>query len=130
MPWDPMRDLLTMQERLETLFGHASSGWVPPVDLAELDDRYVVTVELPGMIREAVTVEFQDQVLSIRGERRGPSECPERYQQLERGQGHFARSFRFAIAVAGDKISADLVNGVLIVVLPKLSESRQIPLSS
>ena len=35
MPWDPMRDLLTMQERLESLFGRAAPGWVPPVDLCE-----------------------------------------------------------------------------------------------
>ena len=70
MPWDPMRDLLTMQERLESLFGQASAGWVPPVDLAELDDRYILTVELPGMTREEVNLQFHDQVLTLHGTRR------------------------------------------------------------
>jgi HSP20 family protein len=124
MPWDPMRDLLTMQERLESLFGHAATGWVPPVDLAELDDKYVLTVELPGLKRDAITVDFQEQVLTIRGERCGGDDCTERYQQLERGQGPFSRSFRFGLPVAADKIAADLVDGVLIIVLPKTEPHR------
>src|SRR4051812_11012805 len=100
MPWDPVRDLLTMQERLESLFGHASPGWVPAVDLAEFDDHYLVTVELPGLSRGDVTIDYQDQVITIRGER--PAKVPngERYHQLERGQGPFSRSFRFGAAVA------------------------------
>ena len=71
MPWDPMRDLLTMQERLESLFGQATPGWVPPVDLAELDDRYVLTVELPGLTRADVQIDYHDQVLTIRGDAAG-----------------------------------------------------------
>ena len=51
MAWDPVRDLLSMQERLESLFGRATAAWAPPVDLVELADRYVVTVELPGFSR-------------------------------------------------------------------------------
>ena len=119
MPWDPMRDLLTMQERLESLFGQATPGWVPPVDLAELEDRYVLTVELPGLARADVQVDYRDQVLTIRGERPGDACCPERYQQFERGHGPFTRSFRFAAAIADDRITADLVDGVLTVVAPK-----------
>jgi HSP20 family protein len=130
MPWDPMRDLLTMQERLESLFGHATPGWVPPVDLAEFDDRYVVAVELPGMARADVQIELQGQVLTIRGERPADDCCPERYQQFERGHGPFTRSFRFALAVAEDRITADLVNGVLTIVLPKAAEARRIDIGS
>ena len=95
-----MRDLLTMQERLESLFGRATPGWVPPVDLAEFDDRYVLTVELPGLTREDVHLDFADGTLTVRGQRPGQGCCPERYQQLERGQGQFSRSFRFAHPVA------------------------------
>jgi HSP20 family protein len=130
MPWDPVRDLLTMQERLESLFGQAAPGWVPPVDLAELDDRYILTVELPGMHRNDVTIQFNDQLLTLRGERRCSSPSPERYQQLERGQGPFSRSFRFATAVAGDRVTATLVDGILSVVVPKLLEGRRIPVGS
>ena len=92
-----MRDLLTMQERLESLFGRATPGWVPPVDLAEQADRYVLTIELPGLRREDIQLDFDDDTLTIRGQRPGQACCPERYQQLERGQGQFSRSFRFAV---------------------------------
>jgi HSP20 family protein len=126
MPWDPVRDLLTMQERLESLFGHASPGWLPPVDLAELDDRYVVTVELPGLSRSDVTIDFLDQAITIRGARPSPASCPERYHQLERGQGPFSRSFRFAEPVAGDRITADLRDGVLTIVVPKKEDRHEI----
>jgi HSP20 family protein len=121
MPWDPMRDLLTMQERLESLFGRATPGWVPPVDLAEWDERYVLTVELPGMTRDDVHLDYADGTLTVRGLRPGQGCCPERYQQLERGQGQFSRSFRFAHPVHGDGITADLADGVLTVVVPKAS---------
>ena len=114
-----MRDLLTMQERLESLFGRATPGWVPPVDLVELSDRYLLSVELPGLRRDDVHLDFSDGLLTVRGERPGQSCCPERYQQLERGQGQFSRSFRFSVPVASGDISADLVDGVLTINVPK-----------
>lgn len=120
MPWDPVRDLLTMQERLESLFGQARPGWVPPADLCELPDRYVLTVELPGLRREDVQLECGNNMLVLRGQRPGHDCCPERYQQLERGQGQFSRAFRFAQPIASAQISADLVDGVLTVLVPKL----------
>ena len=119
MPWDPVRDLLTMQERLESLFGRASPGWVPPVDLSEDDDRYLLTVEVSGLNRDDVRIEFTDGTLTIRGGRPSQACCPERYQQLERGQGQFSRSFRFAVPVDSDRIMADLKVGVLSVTVPK-----------
>src|SRR5690348_11106014 len=125
MPWDPTRDLLTMQERLESLFGRATTGWIPPVDLVELDDRYTLTIELPGLSREDVQLDFADQVVSVRGSRPSPPCCPARYHQLERGHGAFARSFRFARPVDGARIQADLVDGVLTVSVPKVAPDRR-----
>jgi len=119
MPWDPVRDLLTMQERLESLFGRASPGWVPPADLSEAPDKYLVTIELPGLSRSDVHLDFQDGVLTVHGQRPGQQCNPERYQQLERGQGHFSRSFRCPLAVNADGITADLAEGVLTITLPK-----------
>lgn len=119
MAWDPTRDLLTMQERLESLFGQAHPGWVPPADLCELPDRYVLTVELPGLRRDDVQLEYSDGLLVLRGQRPAQACCPERYQQLERGQGQFSRSFRFAQPIVSDEISADLNDGVLTVLVPK-----------
>jgi HSP20 family protein len=125
MPWDPVRDLLTMQERLESLFGRANPGWVPAVDLAELDDKYLITIELPGLSRSDITLEYAEPLLTVRGTR-PPQECnPERYHQLERGQGQFARSFKFAAPVAADAIAAEFADGVLTVIVPKSTVDRR-----
>src|SRR5690349_13493033 len=107
MSWDPMRDLVTMQERLESLFGRAAPGWVPPVDLCEGTDEFVLTVEVPGLRRSDVTLEATPDVVTVRGLRPPQSCCPERYEQLERGQGQFSRSFRFTSPVVPDGITAD-----------------------
>jgi len=111
-----------MQERIESLFGTAQPGWVPPADLCELPDRYILTVELPGLTREEVSLDYQDNTVILRGKRPGQTCCPERYQQLERGQGNFSRAFRFGEAIAHDRITADLADGVLTVVIPKAAD--------
>ena len=125
MPWDPVRDLLTMQERLDSLFGQATPGWVPPADVAEFADEFRLTLELPGLTREQVTIDVADNVVTIHGRR--PSDgCPtERYQQLERNHGAFSRTFRFGDAIGAEGITADLADGVLLVRIPKVPPSRR-----
>ena len=118
MPLDPARDLLTMQERLENLFGRSSPGWVPAADLFETKEQFILSIELPGLCRSDVEIAFASSTLTISGQR--PAEAPcERYQQFERPQGRFSRHFKFAVAVDQDQISAELVDGVLTVVVPK-----------
>ena len=118
MPWDPTRDLLTMQEQLDSLFGRATTGWVPAADLHETPDRYVLTLEVPGLTRMDVEIEFRNDQLSVRGERLG-ADCPQRYQQLERGHGPFARVFSFSQAIDHGAISAELIDGLLTITIPK-----------
>ena len=110
------------------MLARATPEWVPAGDLAELDDHYVLTVQLPGLDRSDITIDHQGQVLTVRGTRPADSSCPERYQQLERGQGPFSRSFRFAMPVAVDGIHADLADGVLTIVIPKDGERGRIPI--
>jgi HSP20 family protein len=118
MPWDPVRDLLTMQERLEGLFGSAAAGWVPAADLCETRDDFILTIELPGLGLPDVDITFASDTLTVSGRRPEPASC-ERYQQFERAQGTFSRSFRFAVPVDHDRISADLADGVLTVTVHK-----------
>ena len=118
MPWDPTRDLLTMQEQLDSLFGRATTGWVPAADLHETDDRYVLTLEVPGLTRGDVEIEFRNGQLTVRGERPG-ADCPQRYQQLERGHGPFSRVFTFSHDINNDGITADLTDGLLTITIPK-----------
>lgn len=124
MPWDPVHDLLTMQERLESLFGRATPGWVPLVDLSEGQERYVLTIELPGLTRTDVHIDFQEDTLTVRGKRPAGRECPDRYHQLERGQGQFSRSFRFANPIQGDRVQADFADGVLTIIVPKTAQTE------
>jgi HSP20 family protein len=118
--WDPLRDLLAIQHRLE----HASSGpqgWAPAVDLCETSDAFIVTAELPGLAREQVRIEVQDGRLTLQGRRDARVPC-EQYHQVERGHGEFARSFVLPPSVDPTKISADLRNGVLTIIVPKVPE--------
>jgi HSP20 family protein len=126
-PADPARDLLTMQEQLDSLFGRATTGWVPAADLTETADRYVLTLEVPGLTRADVQIEFRDDQLLVRGERPG-ADCPQRYQQLERGHGAFSRVFSFGPDVDREAIVADLANGLLTITVPKTAgaSSRRI----
>ena len=122
MLWDPTRDLLTMQEQLDSLFGRATTGWVPAADLHETADRYVLTLEVPGLSRADVDIEFRNDQLSVRGERPG-ADCPQRYQQLERGHGPFSRVFAFTQEVDHEHIDADLTDGLLTIKIPKRADT-------
>jgi HSP20 family protein len=113
-----MRDLLIMQERLDSLFGRATPGWVPLVDLYETAAAYVVAAELPGMSREDFQIDLAEHTLTLRG-RRADSGRAQRYQQLECGLGRFSRSFRFADDIDPEGINAEFKDGVLVVTVPK-----------
>ena len=76
-------------------------------------------MELPGLRREDVRIEGSQDTVVVSGQRPGPTCCPGRYHQLERGQGSFSRSFRFTHPISIDNISAELVDGVLTITVPK-----------
>ena len=115
--WDPIRDLLAIQQRLDRL--SPAAGWKPPVDLHETADEYVVTAELPGVTRDAIEIHFHDGRLTLTGRREARQCACEQYHRVERGQGSFSRSFQLPIAVDADAIRADLRDGVLTVICPK-----------
>ena len=100
-------------------------AWNPKVDIAELEDRYEVHAELPGLTREDVSVTLEDGVLTISGEKKRTSETSDdAYRRTERVYGKFSRSFNVGDRVAADKISAGYKDGVLIVALPKAEEVK------
>jgi HSP20 family protein len=122
MACDPLRDLRAWQERLARLASQHTTSWAPPIDIYETADRYVITVEVPGLTREQVDVALEDNRITLRGARPGAAGdgATRRYHQVERGYGSFTRTFEFADPIQGDKISADLQQGVLTVTVPKL----------
>ena len=122
MPWDPFRDLQALQERLAR---PQTDAWAPPIDVYETAAAYVVTAEIPGLTRDLIELALEDTRLTIRGRRPDPASAAGRavrFHQVERGRGPFSRTFEFADRVDAATVTADLVNGVLTVTLPKLAE--------
>ncbi len=119
--WDPLRDLLAIQHRLERLSSTSPQGWAPPVDLCETADAFIVTAELPGLARNQVRIEVSDGRITLQGRRDSRVPC-EQYHQVERGHGEFSRSFALPLSVEVDQISADLRDGVLTIIVPKSAE--------
>jgi HSP20 family protein len=124
--WDPLQDLLALQERINRLAGTDEAGWTPPVDIYETEDSYIVTAEVAGLAREDLQIQLQDGKLTLRGERRSSDASSVRFERVERGHGRFARAFVLPRAVDASAVTADLQNGVLTISVPKISDSRQV----
>jgi HSP20 family protein len=132
--WSPVRDLATLEiERLNRMFEAAFSGeplsngaWVPAIDVYETAEKdVVVKADLPDMKREDIKVTFENNVLSIEGERQFASDATrEQYHRLERGYGAFRRSFSLPATVDAARVEAAYQDGVLTVKLPRREESR------
>ena len=128
--WDPIRDLLAIQQRLDR-FAPGPDGWTPAVDVAETADRYVVTAEVPGMSRDDLDISVRDGRLTIAGIRRERTSRCEQYHRVERGRGSFSRTFQLPSPVDGDRVTADLRDGVLTIACPKTADgsARRIQVS-
>lgn len=127
--WDPIRDLLAIQQRLDR-FKPGPAGWAPPVDLHETTDSYVITAELPGLQRDDVQIRVHDGRLTLSGVRRERVLPCEQYHRVERGHGSFSRTFQLPIPVDAERITADLKDGVLTVTCPKAeAPARRIEIS-
>ena len=124
MPSDPLRDLLSLPDRLDRLSRREGAGWLPPVDVYETGDRYVVSVELPGMDQRDIEIDAREGELWLRGRRPVPAVAPHAYHQMERGHGLFERRFLFAEAIDVQGTSAEMRDGVLTVTLPKRGPKR------
>ena len=134
--WDPFRDINTLQDRMNRLFEDAGRGWrheepastttwSPAVDIYETEGEIVVKAELPGMDRKDITLNLENNVLTIRGERRFEKETKEdNYHRIERSYGGFSRSFSIPTSVDEEKIRADYKDGVLKVALPKKEQAK------
>lgn len=135
--WDPFADLDFFGSRgfprfsrlVDDLWGEpsgSSSGMITPaVDLHEDDHEYVLTVELPGTRPEDVSVEVQDGVLSIRGEKTREKEHGKgKSRWVERSYGSFHRSFTLPANAATDPIEGSFKDGVLTVRIPKREEAK------
>jgi HSP20 family protein len=135
--WDPVRDLRHLKERVDTLFqdvfGRAGTeaapdvegGWRPPVDVWEEGDGYHLRIDLPGVAPGDVTVEIEDGVLHVRGERRAGGAVPRaEFLRAERPDGRFALSMALPASIDPQGIEARQRDGVLEVLLRNRREDR------
>ena len=133
--WEPLRERSSLQNEMNRLFNtvaDAPSGnagtlrrWMPAMDLVENDDHYVLRADLPGMRQEDVSIEFEDNVLSISGERKAEHEDrKEGFYRVERAFGSFSRTLTLPKGIDPEAISAGFDNGVLEVRIPKPEESK------
>jgi HSP20 family protein len=131
--WDPLRDLLAIQQRLHR-YAPGQGSWIPPVDVHETADAFVLTAELPGVLEPDIQVHAAGDTITISGFRRERRAACEQYHRLERDHGEFSRTFELPVPFTADAISARLEDGVLTVICPKVPAqgpvaARRVPVS-
>jgi HSP20 family protein len=119
--WEPVTVNRLFSNLFDTPTGAAPARrWTPATDLAETADAYVLRADLPGLRPEDVTIELENRVLSISGERRAETtENGAGYHRVERSFGAFRRSLTLPAGVDAEAITASFDQGVLTVTVPK-----------
>jgi HSP20 family protein len=138
--WEPFRDLLSLQDRMNRLFDESyrstqrggtedewalGGSWAPAVDIYEQGTDIVLKAELPGVDPKDVDIRLENNVLSLRGQRKLESEVKrESYHRVERSYGTFSRSFTLPTVVDQAQIKAEFKDGLLRLTLPKREEAK------
>ena len=134
--WDPFRDVLTLQNRMNSLFQEfnrsqgdgdslATTAFVPPVDIYEDEHKIMLNIEAPGMKEGDFDVQVENSVLTVRGERKfEKEEKEENFHRIERRYGSFYRSFTLPNTVNAETIKAAYDAGILKIELEKRAEAR------
>jgi len=133
--FDPVRDLFTLQDRMNRLFEEAATrtgdgeaeieraDWLPAADVYEDEKEYTLALDLPGIDRAALDVSLDEGRLTIRGDR--PRREKAGTRRTERPHGRFVRTFSLPDAVDRRGITADYKDGVLLLHLPKRQERQE-----
>jgi HSP20 family protein len=139
--WEPFRDLAGLQERMNRLFEESlrtrgtgsgqeedwalGGSWAPPVDIYEHEGNIVLKAELPGIDPKDVELRVENNVLTVRGQRKLEEEVKrDNYHRIERAYGVFTRQFTLPTTVDAEKIKADYKEGLLKVLIPKREEAK------
>ncbi|MCK4835685.1 MAG: Hsp20/alpha crystallin family protein [Candidatus Aminicenantes bacterium] len=134
--WKPYRELFNLQEKMNQMFRNdflqdidanelSMTSWSPLTDIFETKDEYVLRLEVPGMSKDDIQVEFNQDTLAIKGERKEEKEVKqEDFHRTERCCGTFTRSFNLPKNIDEKKIDASLKDGILELRIPKKEESK------
>ncbi|HEU4526727.1 MAG TPA: Hsp20/alpha crystallin family protein [Actinomycetota bacterium] len=134
--WDPFRDLVSIQDELNRLFGRTFTGveptrptaagaWMPSMDVYETEDKIVAIIELPGIDPKDVEVAVEDSTLTVSGSREFSSEIQEEnVHRIERRYGSFSRAITLPQTADTEKVEAAFDKGVLTVEVPKVEKAK------
>ncbi len=133
--YDPFRELVTLQDRVNSLFEGfsdvsgkeqlAAGTFVPPVDIYEDEQNLVLKLEIPGVNEEDLQVSLENNLLTVKGERKfEKEENEENFHRIERRFGTFTRTFRMPNTVDSDYTSASYDKGILKITLAKRAEAK------
>lgn len=131
-PFAEVRRLQREMNRLFTGFGAARESF-PAVNIWSAPDRAVVKAEVPGVDPKDIEISVQHDLLTLQGERKEPALSDDAVcHRAERGQGRFLRTVRLPFEVESGKVSAQAVNGILTVTLPRAeaSKPKRIPIQA
>ena len=134
--WNPLQDLMVLQDRMNRLFEDATqrrnqgdtagdeferADWTPAADIYEIDSGYLIALDLPGIDREALEIDAEDNRLVVKGTR---TIAESKQHRTERPRGKFLRTFSVPGSVDQAKIAAEYKDGVLQIRLPKRTEQK------
>lgn len=132
MPWSPWREMASMREALDRMFDEGvttltrNSDWqYPAINVRQTENNILIEADVPGMKQEDIDIEISDNMVTIAGERKAShEEKGANYFHKEVSFGSFRRSINLPVDVRGDKASADIVDGTLVVKLPKAEPEK------
>ena len=134
--WDPFRQYVSLQDRVNQLFREAQTGdgreeslttstFAPAVDVYEDEHNITLKFEVPGIDEKDVDVRIENNTLTVHGERKfEKEEKEENFRRVERQYGSFTRSFTLPTTVDPEKVSANYDKGILKISLAKKAEAK------
>jgi HSP20 family protein len=135
--WTPMGNLQSFRNEMDRMFNQFFQGgtgeeagwgvhtWTLPVDIYETDEALILKAELPGVSKDDISIEIQQNTLLLRGQRRPEAEVREdQYHRAERTYGAFQRSFMLPTTIDEEQVQASYKDGVLELRLPKAQAAR------
>lgn len=132
-PWSLQRDLwnemgraLERMQQSDDASSGATADWVPPVDIEESKDKFVIYADVPGIDPASIEVTLENGVLTLSGSREGQVEQQDAAERrrVERARGRFYRRFTLPDTADADNVSARGTHGVLEIVIPKRAASQ------
>jgi HSP20 family protein len=133
--WSPIRNAFTVNSEIDRLFDNflsekmgsadALTDGMPAIDVEETEQEFLVMAEIPGMLKKDIKISFENNYLTLSGEKKDKYESKEaNFYRKERTYGRFSRSIPIPAGIMLDKIEAEYEQGVLTVKIPKAEEAK------